>query len=490
MELNDSDLLITNDEIPLALAGIMGGKDSGISQDTKTIILEAASFNAVNIRRTRTRLGVRSESSDRFEKDIDPNLAEKSMVRLIEILEHTADAKLEGVTDVYPKPVKPWKIKLDLSYVNNLLGEKIAPKEIIRILNSLGVYTKYQMRNTKHLECVVTTFRVDIRTQEDLIEEIGRIWGYEKIEARPLVEPVEPAKINEQVFFERGIKNILAGLGFDEVYNYSFYSRRDAENCGFSDIKHYELANPMNPEQELVRVSLVPNILKNVRENLKHFEKFNIFEIGRVYYPNNNNVEEKRMLAMAAVLNNDNNADTFYDTKGALEDLLVNFGIKNSQFSHLGVKCASVAHPGRCAGIVVGGENIGMIAEINPQVLAQYKIKNRVAMVELDLEKLLKVVPKEKTYQSISKFPIVSRDISMIVPIDITYAEIKNLIEKTGGDLIKNIELFDRFEAKRSLAIRIFMSTQDRTLESTEVDAVMHKIVSELESNLEVEVRK
>ena len=488
IDLTENDLLITNGETPLALAGIMGGKNSGIIDDTKTIVLEAASFNATNIRRTRTRLGVRSESSDRFEKDLDPNLAKKAMVRLIEILEHTAGAKLEGITDVYLSKVKPWKIKLDLDYANSLLGENISVKAVAKILASLG----FKVSGNEKVKTVeVPTFRIDARTQEDLIEEIGRVWGYEKIEARPLVEAIEPAKVNEQVFFERRIKDILAGLGFDEVYNYSFYSRRDAENCGFIDIKHYELANPMNPEQELVRVNLVPNILKNVRENLKHFEKFNIFEIGRVYYPDNNKVEEKRTLAMAAVLNNDKNADAFYDIKGVLEDLLENFGVAGGRAtSTMDVPRPRLAHPGRCAEITIGGENIGMIAEINPRVLAQYKIKNRVAMVELDLKKLLKVLPKEKTYQPISKFPIVSRDISMVVPSAVAYAEIKNLIEKTGGDLIKNVELFDRFEAKRSLAIRIFMSAQDRTLESTEVDAVMNKIVSKLENNLKVEVRR
>jgi phenylalanyl-tRNA synthetase beta chain len=506
--LNNSDLLITNSETPLALAGIMGGKDSGISEATQTIVIEAASFNATNIRRTRTRLNIKTESSDRFEKDLDPNLAEKALVRIMEILEHTAEAKLEGVVDAYLDKVKPWKIKLNLDYARNLLGENVPKEEVIKVLNSLGtkVVKKRALRARQtskrtgngllepggELICEIPTFRIDIRTQEDLIEEIGRVWGYDKIKPQALVEPVEPAKINEQVFFERKIKNILAGLGYDEMYNYSFYSRRDADICGFSDVKHYELANPMNPEQELVRVSLVPNILKNVRQNLKHFEIFNLFEIGRVYYPNNNKVEEKRMLTMAVVLKNDKSAETFYHIKGALADLLDSLGVKGYVTSFFDVACPKRTHSGRCAEIKVNNTSIsiGIIAEVNPAVLTNYKIKKRVAMVEIDLEKLLTAVPKSKTYQPIGKFPTVTRDISMVVPAGVTYAQIRDLVQKTGDALISDVQLFDYFEAKKSLAIRVFLSAPGRTLASGEVDEVMNKIILGLEKELKVSVRK
>lgn len=507
IELNNSDLLITNGETPLALAGIMGGKDSGISENTKTIVIEAANFNATNIRQTRTRLNIKTESSDRFEKDLDPNLAEKALVRIMEILEHTADAKLEGVVDVYPNKIKPWKIKLGLNYVNNLLGEKVPEKEIKKILDALGITLGKLKTKNSTLECIVPTFRVDIKTQEDLIEEIGRIWGYDKIKPQPLVEPVEPAKINEQVFFERKIKNILIGLGFSEMYNYSFYSRRDAEICGLDNVKHYELANPMNPEQELVRVGLVPGILKNVRENLKHFESFDIFEIGRAYYPNNNKVEEKRMLTLAKVSEKfsirfyddkghiesshklENDYSTFYDLKGYLDAILEKFNIENINFisTH---EVRKWTHPTRTALIKSGDEYIGTISEINPLVLAKYKIKKRVAVVDLDLEKLRAVLPKEKTYQPLGKFPTVTRDLSMIVLENVAYSQIENTIRKTGGALVTDVRLFDYFEAKKSLAIRISLNATDRTLESADVDGVMGKIIDGLEKNLKLEIRK
>ena len=502
--LDKNDLLITNGETPLALAGIMGGKASGINENTKTIVLEAANFHATSIRRTRSKLNIKTESSDRFEKDIDPNLAEKAMVRLIEILEHTAKAKLEGIVDVYPNKIKSWKIKLDLNYVSSLLGEIVTQKEIVKILESIGVKCQIitlpsRLRDTSPeyrggslrgmLQCEIPTFRVDLKTQEDLIEEIGRLRGYEKIAPQALLEPVEPPKKNEQVFFERQLKNMLANFGFDEMYNYSFYSRRDAEVCGLDGIKHYEIANPMNPDQELVRSSLIPNLLKNVRQNLKHFESFNLFEIGRVYYPNNNQTEEKRILTLAAVLEKDASAETFYELKGVTENLLESLGVKNAAVSFVETKSA-VAHPGRVAEIKIYDHAVGMIGEVNPQALAKYKIGKRVAMAEFDLEKLLAVVPKVKKYHTINKFPSVTRDLSMIVPEAVTYGEIEKLTRKVGGQLIDSVTLFDFFKAKQSLAIRITLAAKDKTLESAEVEKVMEKIVASLEKELKVEVRK
>lgn len=491
LELNNSDLLITNGETPLALAGIMGGKDSGINENTKTIILEAANFNATNIRRSRTRLGVKTESSDRFEKEIDPNLAEKAIVRIIEVLEHTADAKLEGVIDVYPNKIKPCKIKLDLEYADNLLGENIPKKDVIKILNLLGI--KNSQSGSKII-AETPTYRVDLKTQEDLIEEIGRILGYEKIEPRPLIEPVIPARINEILSFERKLGEIAVGFGFDEMYNYSFYSEMDAKNCGLDGVKHFELSSPMNPDQKYVRVSLVPNILKNVKTNINNFESFNIFEIGKVYWPDNEKMEEKRMLIMAQVLEKDKNAETFYSLKGILENLLEKIGVDENSISFSEVKLPKnhLAHPGRSAEILVDGEKIGMIGEINPLVLGKYKIGKRVAVCELDTEKLMKISQKEIAYKALQKFPIITRDISMLAKGETKAIEIQKMIKKIGGNLVLSVSMFDVFfkDGVTSFAYHIEFGASERTLENKEVDEVMGRIVAGLEKELGLEIRK
>ncbi len=490
IKLNGDNLLITNGDDALALAGIMGGKNSGITKNTKTIVLEAASFDAVNIRKTRMALGLNTDSSYRFEKDIDPNLTEKAMVRLLEILEHIADGKLEGIADIYPKKINSCVVNLDLEYANQLLGEKVPEKELLNILNLLGISTQKK----KLLQCAIPTYRLDLRTQEDLIEDIGRIWGYEKIASRPMMTEVLPAKINEQVFFERKIQDKLLGLGFDEVYNYSFYGVDDLEKAGLIKKDHLQLRNPMNPDQEFVRAELAINILKNVRENLKNFSEFGIFEIGKCYALKNNKPVEKRNLILAKVLGKDGNSETFYNLKGAVEDLLESLGIsEGSTFGEPKVEPSEIEkfmNPVRVAKISFGENVVGFMGEIKQSVLESYKISKRVAVAEINLEKLRKAAESLIEYQPINKFPVVSRDISMVVPREVRYLEIETLVKKTGGELIDSVLLFDRFEAKNSMAIRIEMSAKDRTLESAEIDAVMEKIVSRLEKDLKVEIRK
>jgi phenylalanyl-tRNA synthetase beta chain len=504
-ELTKNDLLITDGDNPLSIAGIKGGKLAEIDGNTKTIILESANFDPINIRKTRMRLGLKTDSSDRFEKDIDPNLAEKAMARLIEIIEHIAGGKLEGISDVYPKLVKPWKIKLDSIYVNKLLGEFILVKDMAKILNLLGIKTK---QNGKTIDCSIPTFRIDLKTQEDLIEEIGRIWGYEKVRERSIISETLPAKINEQVFFERKIQDILTGLGFDEVYNYSFYSQEDVNKCGLDNANHLELANPMNPDQKYVRTSLVPNILKNIHENLKNFKEIKIFEEGRVYSCHSREsgnpvigsriksgmtrVEEKRILAMAITMEGNKNVDTFLNIKGAVEDFLEKIGIRKYSISKVNKNNSKTFHPERSVEVKVGSEQLGFFGEVNPLVLDSYKIKNRVAVSEFDLEILKKAASVEKVYEPIGKYPTVTRDISMLAGQDTTVGDITELIKKTGENLVMDVELFDIFQKdeKNSFAFHIRFGLKNRTLEGKEVDSAMENIISVLENELKVEIRK
>lgn len=491
-KLTGDDLLITDGGAPVALAGIKGGRTAEIDSNTKNIVLEAASFEAVNIRRTAKRLGIRTESSDRYEKEIDPNLCEKAIARVIEILEHTTEAKLEGIVDVYPKKIEPWKIKLNFNYVDDLLGEKVPFKEAIKILSLLGIKTK--ARKSNKAECTVPTFRVDLKTQEDLIEEIGRIWGYEKIKSCPMVESVAAVPINSRLNFERRIRENMPGLGFDEIYNYSFYSKRDADFCELSGIKHFELASPMNPKQELVRASLIPNILKNVQGNMKYFESFNIFEIGRTYYSENGKIKEKRMLIMAEVLEKDKNAETFLAIKGSTEGFFGFIGIDENLVSMKEIQSPieKFWHPARLAEIKIDNVSVGMTGEISPLVLAKYKITKRVAMSQFDLEKLYSVSQKEIIYRPIRRFPAITRDISMITGADNTVAKITDFIRKSGGNLVLKVKMFDVFQksGRTSLAFHIEFGADDRTLENDKVDALMEKIISGLEKKLKVEVRK
>ena len=494
-ELDQNNLLITNGEEALALAGIMGGENSGIKENTKRIILECASFDATTIRKTRKKLNVKTDASDRFEKELDPNLTEKAMVRLIEIIEHTANGKLEGVIDIYPKEVNPWKIKLDLAYVDRLLGEKIPSKISVKILNLLGIKIK---TNKNIIEAIIPTYRVDLKTQEDLIEEIGRINGYDKIKVQAPKVHLEPAKINEQRTFEREIKRILTGIGFDEVYNYSFYSQKDANLAQLGTIKHLELENPMNPEQALMRISLIPSLLKNIAQNLKNYKDIHLFEIGRVYWANGEVLpREKRMLVGAIVLEKSKKAENFYEAKGFIDSLMQRIGVTDHYYDNFKAvpveTFVTLWHEGRSAEIKIEGHEkaVGFMGEINPLVLADFDIHHRVAMFEFDLELLQEFSDGEREFQSIRRFPDVARDISMLSTSENRVDDILEVIQDAGGELVLDVDLFDIFEkeTETSYAFHIIFGA-DRTLEGKEVDLVMAKIISELENKLGVEIRK
>lgn len=495
-KLDKNDLVIADKKEILAVAGVMGGFDSGINPGTRTIVLESANFNAVSVRKTRTKLGLKTDASDRFEKEIDPNLAEKAMVRAIEIIEHIAGGKLEGIADIYPKKVGSWKIKLDLEYANKLLGEDIPFKKSVRILKSLGM--DISGRDGK-LVVGVPTFRIDIKTQEDLIEEIGRVYGYENIKSQPLVGSLLAAKMNEERAFERKIKDVLTGLKFDEVYNYSFYGQKDANNCALGEIKHLELANPMNPDQQLMRVSMVPNILKNIRDNSRNYKSFNIFESGRVYWPDHSVLpEERKMVALAVVLEQDGSAETFFAAKGAVSDLLAKLGIEDFYFDNFDPapvdSLLGLWHPARSAEIKIEGRDVsvGYIGEINPLILPLYKIGKRVVMAEIDLENLMAAAGGGKEFSQLRKYPTVTRDISILAGRKITVDEILKNIKKSGGDMVVDVVLFDVFQkdGRNSLAFHIGLGAPDRTLESAEIDAVMAEIISGLEKDLGIEIRK
>jgi phenylalanyl-tRNA synthetase beta chain len=488
-KLGENDLVIADSKKALALAGVMGGAESSVTNKTTSIILESANFNSTNIRKTRTQHNIITESSYRFERDIDPNLAEIGAARAIELLRKYggSNVKLTAFADIYPKKVKPWQIKLSADYVNSLLGEKVPVSRIKNILENLGLGVKI---SKNILNCEIPTVRIDLKTQEDLIEEIGRIYGYENIPAKaPCVELQTPMR-NEKRILEDKLRDILIGSGFSEVMNYSFYSKDDIEKCGLGIEGHFEVANPMNPDQQYMRTSLIPGILKNVELNLKNFEKFSIFEIGRIYKTSKTNIPDEKTVLCTAIANPSAKDNLFFESKGNIEALLSNLGINDIQLS-LPEK-NYFFHPARVAEIRSDNMTIGKIGEINPQLSDHYGIKNRMAVFFLRIDELVKLINKNKEYKPISKFPSVKRDISMFVGDEARYADIEKKIYNAGGKLVLGVELFDVFEkeGEKSMALRVEIGSQEKTLTSVEIDEVTKKIITKLEKDLKVKVRK
>jgi len=491
-ELSENDLVIADREKALALAGVMGGLGSSVSEKTKAILLEAANFNSTSIRRTRMAHGIITESSYRFEREIDPNLAEEGMARAIELMREIGgkNVKITALADVYPKKVKPWQIKLDANYTNNLLGEKIPVAKMKKILENIGL--KILGNRISKWDVEIPTRRIDLKTQEDLIEEIGRIYGYENIkEQAPIVEVKTPPQ-NTKRNFENKLRDILTGLGFSEVMNYSFYGADDIAKCNLKVEDHIEVANPLSLDQQYLRRNLISNLLKNVKLNLKNFPKVQIFEVGKKFRNNKGKFMEYGHLA-GALADSLAKDGLFFELKGKIEALLGKFGYQNAtKYEALMNPEMKFWHPSRTARIIINNQEIGKVGEVNPQILNNYGIKKRVAVFDLKISGLLEMKLLEKQYRPISKYPSVERDISMFVQKNTKFNEVITKINETGGKLIKSVDLFDIFEKdnQKSLALRLKIGSSTKTLTSSEIDSVMKKIISALEKELRVKVRK
>jgi phenylalanyl-tRNA synthetase beta chain len=504
--LTGADIIIASGEEALAIAGVMGGADSGITENTKTIVLEAATFNATSVRKTRQRLNLPTDAALRFEKEIDPNLAEKAMVRAIELLENLTSARFAGSQQQYAKEKKPWKIELNLEYVDKLLGENVPKEKSIKILQALG----YKIKATKNsLSVTVPTFRIDSLSAEDLIEEIGRINGYEKITEKALLAAVVSPMPNERNIFTKKIKNILVSLGFSEILSYGFYGKKEVEIFGLEKTPHLELECPLSPELSLMRISIIPGILSSIAENLKRFEKIKIFEIGKVYWKNGKELPiEKNMLvgvlALENLKNKEKNTDKrkntdFFLAKSSVEALLQKNGISDFYFdefkAHTIEEFAAAWHSGRTAQIKImgSGETLGFLGEINPALLVKLGIEKRIVVFEFDLEKLEKVASEEREFSQISKYPTVSRDISMIAGQGILVDEILALFSRIGKEMLIDSELFDIFDFEdgtSSYGFHLIFGSKEKTLTSKEIDQIMENIIQKLQEEFEIKIRK
>ena len=486
----DKDILIIADsEKPLAIAGIKGGKEAGINKNTKTIVLESANFSPGVIRKGSRKLGLKTDASIRFEGGIDSNLTESAINQAAYLVQKIAKGKVvRGLVDVYPEKVLPKQIKLDLDYVERLLGVKISRREIINILKSLGFEIK---KSTKDfLDVLISTQRSDISIPEDLIEEIARIYGYEKIKPVFPTASLIPAQKNLEIFWEDMAKDILKEVGFSEVYNYSFISENDAKIFGRENI--VELENPASIEHKYLRPSLIPNLLKNVQRNQKYFNEIKIFELGKIFQPK----AEKRMLA--GLISGE--AEQFYQLKGVVDSLLNKLGISNIWYDSYQPtpeqSKISIWHSEKCAEIKVDHEEIGFLGEISSSILDEMRIETKVIVFDIDFEKLQKLSSEETIYRPISRYPAAVRDLAILVPRGTKVVEVLNKINIAGGKIVRDVDLFDIYEGenipsnKKNFAFHIIYQAENKTLSSKEISKIHQKIVKALEDNKEWQVRR
>jgi len=493
----DSEVLVIADKGGVvALAGIKGGKRAEITPSTKKVILEAANFDPQIIRKTSRKLNLKTDASLRFEHGIDPNLTEIALNRAIQLIEKTKAGKpAKGIVDVYLEKRNPKTIKLRIEYLEKLLGEKIPPSTIIKILTSLGMKCKKEKKGI--LKVIVPTQRLDIALEEDLIEEVGRIYGYEKITPKFPQAVIVPPKRNLEIFWENVAKDILKEAKFTEVYNYSFIGDKEKEIFEYNNENLIELKNPISSNFKFLRPSLIPNLLKTIKNNISFYENIKIFELGKVFLKSNKNkIEEKK--AICGMIEGDR--EVFFEIKGVVDSFLEKLGISDIWYDEYQptpkITKRNIWHKRKCAEVKIGNIKIGFLGEISPRILEKLEINQRVGAFHLDFEILQKLASEEHEYKPLSKFPATVRDIAILVPRTTKVVEILNIINAVGGRIVRDVDLFDMYEGenipegKKNLAFHIIYQAEDRTLTSKEVNEIQQKIIEALEQNPEWEVRK
>jgi len=504
--LNPHVLVIADKEEAVAVAGIMGGLDSEVTDKTDTILLESANFNQAAIRRGCSHLQFQSEASIRFDKGLNSELPLLPLKRATQLLLELAGGRAaKGIIDVYPGKSKPKPILLNAREVERLSGLKVNTGGILKVLKALG-FECQDSNSGSQISVSVPYWRSDVKCSADLVEEIVRIIGYEKIPITRLSSPLPQQKsklspLAQQSNLKEKLRSILTGFGFQEILTYSLVSLERLQKLSPKielKIPPLKVANPMTREQEFLRTSLRAGLLYALSHNQK-FEQagMRLFEIGKVFLPRGKDLpEEKEMLC--AVLSGsmvelswqaDKETLDFFDAKGVVENLLNQLGLK----ANFDVSDDEILFPGRGADIIVEDDEVGIVGDMNPRVAQAFELSDAVCLIEIDLEKLLTKITGIKEYQPIPRFPSVPRDIALVVDEQVSYRTVENIIR--GFPLVTQVTLFDLYrgkqipEGKKSFAIRIIYQSPRHTLTDEEVDQPQEQMLARLHQELGASLR-
>ena len=508
--LTEKNLLIADAERPVALAGIIGGTETSVDQSTRNVLLESAYFAPQVVRGTARQLGIDTESSYRFERGVDVENVLIASNRACQLIQELAGGKVaSGVIDVYPQPFSPVEIEFSPEETNHILGSNISPKEMSEILTRLR-FNISQKEGEKHLWVRVPSYRNDISHPIDLVEEIARLYGYDKIPSgMPKIE-ISDSVDDKVLMLEDFVKEVLTGLGLCEVVSRSlvspeYYNELDvAIPTGLKGT--VEITNPLSREQSLLRTSLLPGLLSVLKWNLNHgVPDMKIFEIGRVFFPGKGMPEEKRILSGVLVgaqeeryWEDSSKAIDFYYVKGIVDSLLGGLGIDPQRRGESGIEKSShfLLEGGISNKIMVDNEPLGDFGELANKVSRKMEFRDKVYIFELDFDKLCGLIEIKKKYKRMSRFPWVSRDIALVAPQGLTFGEICVKIKKVGGELVQDVKLFDVYlgkqiePGKRGLACKIIYQSMEKTLRDEQVNSLHMRIVEALERDLKVKVRK
>ena len=480
--LTPDDIVISDGKESIGLAGVMGGLDTEITENTKNVIIEAAIFNSVRVRKTAQKI-VRSEASNRFEKGLDPNRTYMAVERAAKLLEEYADGEiLDGTVEYNKEDMSDKKIEITYQKVNDVLGTTIAPKDVLDVFRRLGfTYTE----DGKTVTVSVPRRRLDISIKEDLVEEVGRIYGVDNIESKV---PVTPIRMGSYDKTSREIRNKMVDLGLNETLSYVLVNEKDAKNYTNEDtIEAIKILTPLTEERTTLRCSIITSLYKIYEYNVAHYNKdVSIFEIGKSFYKKGDTYNEENKIACLMTgeyyygINNSKKVD-FYIIKGIAEELLDFLGYGGRYSFVVKDNMPEQLHPGQSAMISVNNDIVGLIGKVHPEIT-----KEDVFVMEINLDKLLAKKTGKMKYKEISKYPTVKKDISILVDKSVTSNDIAVAIKKSAGSLLLNTEVFDVYtgkgieEGKKSLAYSLTFGTNDRTLTDEEINKVLEKIIERL----------
>ena len=491
-KLQTSDLVITDGTRAIALGGVMGGKNTEVSEETKNIILESAYFNPTSVRRTSASHGLRSDSSARFEKGIDPNMQKAALARAVElILELCPNAVVESSVGVVNKEEEK-VVEITTSYINNYLGITLSTEEIVAILEGLSFSVEVTGEN---LVVKVPTRRPDISIKQDLVEEVIRIYGYDNLASTlPKFSKTTKGGLTYSQRMVRDLRAVYASLGFNDTINYSLVSEEEATEYTLEDHHKVRLLMPMTETHSTLRQSLVPGLLNTVQYNVARKQKdLKLLEIGRVFFGSgDDNIQPKETLYLSAALTGEERATKwlkesssldFFAAKGYLEVVFDRLGL-DEKVTYKKSKLEGM-HPGRFAEVYLGEKRIGFIGEVHPQVADKLGL-NTTYVFEINLDEVISESKVKPKYEEVTKYPEITRDIAMLVDVKDEYQNIYNVIESVNSKLITKVELFDLYVGaellvgKKSLALTITYSDKQKTLTDEEVTAVHDKVLSAL----------
>jgi phenylalanyl-tRNA synthetase beta chain len=490
-DLTPEDIVIADVSGPIALAGVMGGGNSEVEESTKEIVLEAATFNPVNIRKTAQRFDSRTEAAMRFEKTLSPEITVDALARCYELIKEIIPGSeaVTGIVDDYPTPVKRAEIDITSEYIRQRIGQNIEDSAIVKTLTSL----QFEVKNSNgNMHVTAPHFRStkDISMKDDIVEEVGRVFGYRNIDPVPPFVACEPPAKNLFRYFEREVKNILAGsFSMTEVSGYSFTSEETLNTLKVNEDKELRLRNPLSMDIDRLRRSLIPNIMNFIKYNQRFHDNFDIFELGRVYLKDDRksaDLVSENFRTAGTVFMRKPETPVFFEAKAIAAGLLEKLRIKNYKLIPAADSLPPYAHPGRSMKIEVEGKNAGLIFEVHPETALAFEFTGKAAVFDIDLNILFNAEKNPVKFRELQKYPEVPFEISVVADKKTYSEDILNLVLKSDRNRIVEAKVISVYEGsqlpedKKSVSIKIVFASKEKTLEPAEIDELQKKVISGL----------